>query len=167
MSEAREKIFQELKVLTKALAEEATTKDLTFDLYGMETTVAFCDGRLLLLLWEFSGGKDTQFPLHIHKDTVEHIGFLQGGVFRCDIEGQPRVLSKPGDFLIIPPNTPHQVFCQAKDGPCSGWAILVPPESGLIPMSGDLDAPVCLVAKTGRCGSSPAECVKRKLTPVE
>jgi quercetin dioxygenase-like cupin family protein len=163
----REAIFKELRLLTDAIAVGSRHEDFTFDLYGIRTTVTYCDGRLLLLLWYYDGAKDIAFPMHQHKDTVENIGLLQGTKITILCNGQEAILSSPGDSCQLPANTPHQIQYKMADGPCAGWAILVPPEPGLIPTKEEDGVSVCMLSKTGRCGSSPIECAKRKLQIME
>jgi len=165
----REVLFQELRTLSDALDTALPEDELSFNLHGMTISAAFCNGHVMLLLWDYKGVEPTTFPKHV----IETIGLLRGGKFICKTEEGTTVLSRPGDSLIVRANTPHEVLCKPEDGPCSGWVLLAPPEQNFVlreEEKGSKEPRFCLLHRSGRCAASASvavDCVKLKLIPVE
>jgi len=158
----RKDLFADLRILSDAMV---TPGGLTFPLFGITVTSVFCNGKILMMLWDYDGKKDTTFPVHIHKGIIEHIGIIQG-TLRCVVGGEEKVYNTPGSHVLIPSAVPHQVMYRKEDGPASGWSLLIPPDDTLIPRSTD-ESQICLLAKAGRCGITPEECLKNKLCVME
>ena len=160
----RKEIFSELRILSDALIRPSP-EGITFFLHGLKITSVFCNGQILMMLWEYLGKEDLDFPLHAHKGIIEHMGVLYGSL-HCVVGDEEQAVKTPGQHVLIPAGVPHKVYCKADEGVAKGWALLIPPEDSLIPRSQD-GAESCLLAATGRCGADPEECLKRKLFTVE
>jgi len=168
----REVLFQELRTLSDALDPALAEDELSFSFHGVTVSAAFCNGHVMLLLWDYKGLEPTTFPKHMHKGIIETIGLLRGGEFICETEKGTTVLSQPGDSIVVRADQPHQVFCKPEDGPCSGWVLLAPPEQNFVlrEEKGTKKSQFCLLHRSGRCAASAsaaAECIKRKLIPLE
>ena len=58
----REVLFQELRTLSDALDTALPEDELSFNLHGMTISAAFCNGHVMLLLWDYKGVEPTTFP---------------------------------------------------------------------------------------------------------
>lgn len=145
--EQRQTIFTDLRSLSDAL-DATPTNGVSNLANGVKSTAVYCDGSMLMLLWEYDATQDTSFQAHSHTDTTEHIGVAQG-VFRCIVEGAEKVIESPGQHIHIPPGHHHQIICRKDDGPSRGWAIMVLPGDQLVPKEKMLSKGTCWPSPEG------------------
>ena len=159
----RAQLSQRVRALADLIKEDAErSKDgLSYSVGGLQIDVSFCNGHMLMCMWEFDGREDYTLPWHNPNGAHEHISMVRGGEVFFEFEsGYEKVLTSVGDTVYALPDSTYRVLFRARGGPAQGWLIIQPSDTDLVPRD---DRGNCLLQPFGRCGGNPEKCLYKQL----
>lgn len=104
------------------------------ELNGFEIWPEYCDGQILVVRWRSQSPHSD--PIHVHKESSE-ILVLEKGKANLILLDKDRIITLEEDgrrIAYLRPNEAHSLSVVSENA--SGYAILVPPDEGLIQENG-------------------------------